>query len=131
MSIFEKAVRSKVRFETSKGLLTVEQVWDLPLAKGAVNLNDLAIELHQQINGSATITFVSSASVTPELEAMKLKLEILKHVISVKEAENAEKLAASDKAEKRAQLMAAIAEKQAEAVKGKSLEELQKELAAL
>lgn len=44
-NIFEQAVRQKLRFQTVRGLLTVEQLWDLPLDKGEVNLYQIATEL--------------------------------------------------------------------------------------
>ncbi len=42
-SMFEYATRHKLRFTSSKGELTVEQLWDAPLLSGdGFNLNNIA-----------------------------------------------------------------------------------------
>ena len=43
MNIFEYAARSKIRFQSTKGELTVEQLWDVPLrSRDDFNLNAVA-----------------------------------------------------------------------------------------
>jgi len=44
MEMFAFATKKKIRFETSKGLLSVEDLWDLPLTSdnGRPNLDDIA-----------------------------------------------------------------------------------------
>lgn len=45
-NIFEKASRTKVRFEHPRGNFTVEQLWELPLKSTVkVSLNELAEKL--------------------------------------------------------------------------------------
>ena len=45
--MFEKASRLKLRFSTSIGMLSAEDLWDLPLSSrnGTANLDDVARNL--------------------------------------------------------------------------------------
>ena len=49
--LFEKAVRTKLRFETSKGQLSLEEVCDLPLTSttGKTNLYDIARTFRREL----------------------------------------------------------------------------------
>ena len=47
--LFERATRQKLRFETTSGNISVEDVWSLPLSSGKLNLNDLAKALNKEI----------------------------------------------------------------------------------
>jgi len=61
--MFEKASRSKLRFMSTKGLLTVEDLWDIPLtSKNGVSLDDIAKSLHKQIKESEETSFVEEVS---------------------------------------------------------------------
>ena len=56
MNIFEEATRSKLRFDSLAGKLSVEQIWDLPLKekKGVVdNLDRIAIATNKQLQESS------------------------------------------------------------------------------
>lgn len=68
---------------------------------------------------------------TAAYAAAELATTVLKQVFEVKEAERLERAAAADQRERREKLAALIVEKQNEGLKGLSLEELQKQLAAL
>lgn len=127
--MFEKASRLKLRFETGKGLLTVEDLWDLPLTGAGVNLDRVAVELHKQVKEETTVSFVVKPPRTSaELE---LKFEIVKHVIEVRLAEKAEAQAKVEAREKRDRILTIIDKKQNEKLEGASLEELQKMVAEL
>ena len=82
--MFEKATRIGLRFSTAVGLITVEQVWDLPLQSfnGKPNLDDLARFYHKRLKDDENVSFVASA--TPQNEEDKLAFEIVKHIIKVK-----------------------------------------------
>ena len=131
--MFEKAARNKTRFNSVQGMLTVEQLWDLPLTttrNNVASLNALAIEIQKEINGSSEITFVKSNNNTGN-EELKDKLAILVHIIEVRETENQAALDAKALKSKKAVIESLIAKKTDEALESKSIEELQAELAAL
>jgi hypothetical protein len=132
MSNFEKASRLKLRFDTMRGALSVEDLWDLPLTsrgKGVTNLDDLARALHKQLKSGDDISFV-----VPERksdETVQLKFDIVKHVIDVRIAEAKIVSEEKERAEKKQRILAIIADKQDEGLRNMPIEELQKALVAL
>jgi hypothetical protein len=130
VSMFEQASRLKLRFESQKGLLALEDLWDLPLtsAKGA-NLNDIAKGLNRELKNSDEEDFVNRAVNTNSVA--KLKFEIVKHVIGVRLTENEAAKQAADHREKKQRLLELIAKKQDESLAARSVEELQAMVADL
>ena len=54
MNLFEIASRNKLRVPTTKGDLTVEQLWDLPLkSANGLSLDSIAIALNKQLESKA------------------------------------------------------------------------------
>lgn len=127
---FEKASRLKVRFDTARGFLTTEDLWDLPLtsARGP-NLNDIAKNLNKELKSSGEEDFVTKSNKADEV--LQLKFDLVKHVIDVRLAENAEARALADKKAKKERLLELIAKKQDASLEAKSLEELQEMVAGL
>jgi hypothetical protein len=127
MSLFEQATRSKLRFDTTKGMLTVEDLWDLPLISksGAqVNLDDLARAAYKEMEEGAWQSFVQRSTKTSEIA--KLRFDIIKHIIDVKLADRDAASERAEKAAKKQRILELIATKEDESLAGKSLEELQK-----
>lgn len=124
MSIFEQASKDKLRFQTVKGNLTVEQLWDLPLDKGEVNLYQLATELlvDTQNKPEQALSFFKKA--TSKNELAQLKFDIVKHIVTTKVAEIEDKTNEAVKQSEIAELDKLIAAKEAEAKAGLSLDEL-------
>lgn len=124
-NIFEKASRAKLRFATARGNLSVEQLWDLPLDKGEVNLYNLAQDLLTQVadKPAEKLSFFSKA-VTVD-ETAELKFEIVKHIVTLRVAEAEAQQTEAIKRTQRAELDALIATKKAEAKQSLSLEELE------
>jgi hypothetical protein len=118
--MFERAIRLKLRFKTTSGQLSIEDLWDLPLAF----LNELAKALSREVKESAEESFIAKKSNTNAIS--ELRFELVKHVIKVKleEAETKEK-AVENKAKKE-HILSLIAEKQGEDLKSKSIDELTK-----
>lgn len=125
--MFEKASRLKLRFGTARGSLTVEDLWDLPLTStvGKPNLDDIAKSLNREIRASAEETsFVEPTGPTHSTE-LQLAFDIVKHIIEVKVAERTKANDAAKKRETKQKILEIIAAKQDEALRNKSLEELQ------
>ncbi len=124
-NIFETASRAKVRFETTRGLITTEDLWDLPLTAGMVNLDNVA----KAVNKRLRETEESFVVTTKKDKLLELKLDVVKHVIAVKLEEVEDAKEAAKRAEKKEILSEAIAIKEvSELVDGKSVKELKKEL---
>lgn len=129
--MFEKISRAKVRFDSPKGLLTVEDLWDLPLTttRGQANLDDIARALHKQLKNGDDVSFVDTAKKSDPV--VQLKFDVVKHIIEVRLAENEANANRRSKAEKRAVLMEALANQEAKALANKTPEEIRAELEAL
>jgi hypothetical protein len=131
--MFEKASRLKLRFDSVQGKISVEDLWDLPLTTKSANrasLDDVAKAASRALKTSGEEeSFVLKT--TPANNLDKLRLDIVKQVISVRlaEAEESEK-AAVNKA-KKAQILAIIDQKKDAALSNLSVEDLTKLLAEL
>ena len=128
--MFEKASRLKIRFATTLGVISTEDLWDLPLTSHrSVSLDDIARSLHREIKDSAEESFVTKATAADE--KLQLGFDIVKHVIEVKLAEREVAATAAAKKAEKQKLLSLIAEKQEGALKEKSVEELQAMVEAL
>lgn len=121
VNIFEVATRNKFRFPY-KGMISAEDLWDLPLTA----LDSIYKVLNKQVKQSQEESLLETKS--KEDEVVAIQIEIIKHIVSVKQKETAERLLAKEKKERDQRIMEIIADKQDEALKGKSIEELQKML---
>lgn len=116
--MYKEASKQKLRFQTNKGLLSVEQLWDLSLTE----LDVLAVSLDQEHKESGKQSFLSKKS--PKDKTAKLRFDIALDILNTK-AEEAEvsKNAASVKAHNE-KILSLIANKQEDELMGKSVEEL-------
>lgn len=127
MEMFEEASRRKIRFDSSRGLLSVEDLWDLPLtgARRGTTLDDIAIDLSQRVRDTVdTVSFVNPSAEDSDKAELALKFEVVKHIIRVRVAERDELRAAADRREKKQKLLELIARKQDDELAGKSVDEL-------
>ncbi len=130
--MFKKATQLKIRFQTPRGFITVEDLWDLPLLPqkpGGLNLDDVAKGLHRELQQDDGQSFV--LEVSKPNEALQLKFELVKCVISEKlEMQKAARLAGVAR-ERKQQILAILADKETEALKGKSYDDLKALLESL
>lgn len=130
-NLFEYATRNKLRFASTRGLLTVEQLWDAPLrSKDDFNLNSIAKAASKAWKEISEESFVETAK-TPEHTSREMALDIVKYVIDVKlDEEVAAEKRVANKIEKE-KLLKILAEKQEGKLSELSEKELQKRIAAL
>lgn len=86
MGNFEKSSRLKLRFAVGKGNVGDEDLWDLPLtSKKIVSLDDLYKSLNAELKESGEESIIVASTKTNE--RLKLKFDIVTHIIKVKLAE--------------------------------------------
>lgn len=129
LNIFEYAAKHKLRFVSERGLLTVEDLFDVKLSNvSGPSLDKIAIALDEELSKTEK-SFVKK--VTPQNKELQIKLDIVKHVITVKQEQAEAKVAAEARATQRRILQEAIAKKKLEAIDNADLGALEAELAKL
>lgn len=118
--MFDKATRLKLRFDSSKGQLSVEQLWDLSLTA----LNEIAKDLNREIKSKGEVEdFIASGQEQKDVK-LELRFDVVKHIISVKLKERDDTQTAAQKREHNQAILELIKKKQQEELGGKSVEEL-------
>ena len=120
--MFLKATRLKLRWATSRGYLTIEDLWDLSLQ----NLNQLAKTLKKEIKIQEEEDFLEESK--EEDTITKLKFDIVLEILNIKKKEyHTSKEAAANK-EHNQKILGIIAAKENEELTNKSIEELKQML---
>jgi hypothetical protein len=134
MSTFEKATRNKFRFASPQGLLTVEDLWELPLSSEngrQANLDDIAKSLNKKLKDQGSEeSFVKAKSETEDT-ITPVMFDVVKHIIMVRLEENAVRRHAKETRERKQQIMEIIAKKQNAQLESTSIEDLRKMLEAV
>lgn len=125
MENFEKASKKKLRFESSKGQLTVEQLWDLSLE----SLNTIGLKVKKKLEETGTESLISTKPKTNADD--ELRFAIVKHIIDYKLKQQEERAKRQERSEKIQALQQLAVQKQNEVFTSQSLEEIQKQLAEL
>jgi hypothetical protein len=120
----------RLRFNSSVGLLSVEDLWDLPLSARGADLNKVAQTISRELKEVGEESFVEIKP-NPRKDELELQLEIAKHVIAVQLEQKEERKKAADNAERRRRIMEIIDKKQDAELESKTKEELEAELLAL
>lgn len=126
-NLFEKALRNKVTF-TYKGTISLYDLWDLKLEQ----LDEVYRSLSKEAKASESEgEGLLATRATKASAALKLKLDIVKYVFETLAAEKDKKAKAAERKQKAQDLLALISEKEGDALKGQSLDELRAQFAAL
>lgn len=125
-NLFKLAARRKTRFNSSKGLITAEQLYDLKLT----DLDVVARHINAELKSVTEDSFIQT---TPDPRRGQLQdaLDLVIEVIADKQADAADSKKRIERAALRQTLTAALARKQDEALSETSIADLQKQLAAL
>ena len=130
--MYKFADQNRLRFPSNRGDLTVENLFDLPLkATNGFDLNSVAQAINTELKTTGEESFVEDVTDDPRRKALAMSLEIVKDVIKTKQEENAARLNKMNKANERRKILDAMSAKQDQALSAASLEDLQKQLAAL
>lgn len=118
MDIFKQATKEKLRFTTSRGMLSSEQLWDLSLT----DLDALAVSLETAHAQSAKKSFLAKTSAKDKV--VKLQFDVVLEVLNTKVAEQEAATEARETKEHNEKIIDLIAEKENDALKNKSIKEL-------
>jgi hypothetical protein len=131
-NMFENAARNKTRFDTSVGSISVEDLWDLPLASGnkSATLDNVARGISRELKAETEESFVVT-STNRKKKLLESKLEIVKHIIQVKldEAETARNRIARNEEKKK--LLEILAEKETQSLASMDVDDIRKRIAEL
>ena len=119
MENFKLASQQKLRFQSNKGLLSVEQLWDLSLE----DLDTLAISLETEHKESGKKSFLVKTSAKNKIT--KLRFDVVLDVLNTKVEEIQAAQEATEIKEHNKKIIALIAEKKDEVLKGKSINQLE------
>ncbi|MBR5014331.1 MAG: hypothetical protein IKY16_06965 [Bacteroidales bacterium] len=119
-NIFENASRRKYRFN-HRGVITTEDLWDLSLTDLDSIYKSLRTQVKQQESEESLLA--AKSAVDNELDD---KIEIVRHIVAVRQMEAEERKAERENAQKKQRIYDLIAKKQDEKLENMSIEELTK-----
>ena len=118
-NMFEIATRNKFRFPF-KGVISTEDLWDLSVE----SLDNVFKTLNSEMKKTKEESLLSTKS--KDDEVLELKIEIVKHIVAVKQEEKEARERKFLDRERNQKIMSLIAAKQDEQLHNMSVEELQK-----
>lgn len=119
MDMFEKAIRQKTRFKF-KGLISVEDLWDLSLE----NLDSIYGDLDAALNSLPKKSLLSAD--TKQRDEIEFKQQIVKHIVETKQAEAEAAKQSKANSAKKQMILDIIAAKQNEQYHEMSIDDLKK-----
>ena len=111
--MFETAIRNQVRWDSSIGPLSIEQVYQLPLRPRRSNqpsLDDVSVLALAELRDAEgdVRSLVQTAGRTKAAELAHLKVALLRHIIDTKEAERSAERTRKNTAQEVAELEDAL-----------------------
>lgn len=123
--LFERAARQKLRFQSPKGGVSAEDLWDITLPQ----LNKMAKALKKELRESEEEDFLQTRSAADV--KTQLKFDIVLHVLNVKVAEQEAREARVARKEEKEKILGILARKQDTALENLSEAELEAKLNSL
>ena len=120
--MYKEASKQALRFATSKGLLSTEQLWQLPVK----DLDTLAVSLEEAYNGSKGKSFLVKR--TTKDKGLKLQFDIVLDVLQTKVEELDIQRQAKEDKEHNNKIIELIAAKKDDELKGLSIKQLEAKL---
>jgi hypothetical protein len=124
--MFEKASRKALRYNSIKGQITTEHLWNLPLtSRDNFDLDSVAKAIAQDISKEEQTSFVDTTKTSSD---NNLRLDIVKHIIEYKLAQKEANEKRAETIHRRNTIIGILSEKQEEGLRSMSKEELLREL---
>jgi hypothetical protein len=117
--MFEKASRLKLRIETPKGIVSVEDLWDMDFE----TLDEVWKSNRKTLEDAGESLLKKKTKDTTKHE---LVIDLVEHVVKTRQAEAKAIRKAAENKRKKENILGIIAEKENEVLKGASLKELKK-----
>lgn len=115
-NIFETASRQAVRFTSVRGALSTEDLWAIPLkSTDGFNLNAVAQMVSRDLKALGEESFVDEGE-SPGRALLTLRLDIVKHIIAVKQAQVREAATRAANKIEQQKILAALADKEEQAL---------------
>lgn len=121
MNLFETATREKYRFPY-KGMISVEDLWDLNVTQ----LDGVYKVLSKEVKTQGEDSLMAETTIDKSLAN---KIEIVKHIFAVKQSEANARMIAAENKKKRERIAEVLAQKEDEALRNMSADELKKLMA--
>ena len=116
-NMFEVAARTKMRFPF-KGMVSVEDLWDLSVA----NLDSVFKTLNSELKQVKEESLLDVR--TKQDEELQVKIEIIKHIVGTKLEEESKRQKAKAQKEQKQKILEILSQKQDESLHNKSIDEL-------
>lgn len=130
--LFMEATRQGFRYTSTKGELTTEDLWQLPLqSRTGFDLDTVAKGIHRQLKSMEEESFVTVPTVNTGRQALEAKLEVVKAVIQYKQDQAERQRLRAEKAAEKRRLLELLDSKNQQELEGLSKEEIEKRIAAL
>ena len=132
--MYKKASRLKLRFESSRGPLTAEMLWDLKITELKTMVKAQAEKLQKLERPGDDLSFLEeiiTSNETKEIEIEKLRFDILKDVFITRKDEAKDAAADVKKKEELSHLREILRDKTEEELKKLSAEELEERIKKL
>ena len=123
-NLFEIATRNRYRFNY-KGVMTVEDLWSLRVE----DLDAIFKMLNRQKKTADEDSLLATKSA--EDQDLANKIDIVRYIVSVKLAEAAERVSATEKKAQRDKIMEIVAKKKDKALEDMGIDDLMKKLKEL
>lgn len=118
--MYKEASKQKLRVQTKRGLLSIEQLWDLSLTE----LDALAVTLEEEYKDSKGKSFLDTKS--KKDKNIKLQFDIVLDILNTKVEDKEANQKATETKEHNQKILGIIKKKQDTELAEKSIEELEK-----
>ena len=127
--MYKQAARQKLRFDTPKGSLSVEHLFDLSIADLTATIKKVNEAVKKEETVDNDLAFLENDNVVESQNVLRFK--ILKDVYMTRKEERDAAKSDADKKRQRQRIAEVIAKKKDEALENMSVEELEKMMETL